>query len=501
MSDEITPLQMLDTDGNVVDLSEFMPKLHKGKYIKPNEVILYPPGALGELVDYYEQKMPTKNRSVALGACLAAVSAITQNKYVVRVLASKDTPLNLYVIVAMGTGTGKESGNDAFMEICELGKCFVAGEVSSGTALHKVLVTAGGGKTADNASAGIIIDEFGLYLKKARENRNSYDGHFVRMLLQIFGRALGTLAARPAMSSDKSLPAVKRPFVSLFATSTPQTLLSGLTKENVADGTLNRMIVIHAEEDTYAEPELIIDRAQVPTAPRYVPSALAAALRVLPNGVKRPDADPDDLAAKVEPGVILLSNKEQAKRMLALHRKLYDPATMSDDAEKEQLGRRVWELIVRVAGVQAAFQAAAKAASLGQKQIDESDLVITDAQLEWAEALIFNVYEWLKTAAEQLEGEEGPLERMCNRIKRAYADELERLRKNNLLKPGFEAVSKRDIMQKIKGGKTSKREIEDAIEYMKYQTKELIEEEKVTPNKQKTLLWRIVELDKRRPNF
>ncbi len=486
MSDELPELRLINVDdGEIVDLTSFLPK----KVKREKDEHLYPPGTLGNLVEHYYQRMPRKNRAVALGAVLAGISAACQNKYVCRVLPTKDTPLNLYVVNALKTGGGKESGNDIISSICKLSGCTVASDVTSGPALHKLLASVNGGKSADYASACISIDELGLFLSVARAQNQSAKATFLAMLLQLFGRAQGTLDARFTADIKTSLPAINCPYVVLYGTSTPSTLTAGLKPENVDDGTLNRLLVLDDEEDSYEAPTIMRRGSAAKRLPPHLPITLQKAIKLLPNGVKRPAADPNDPATVLEPGAIYPNSEWQDTQLQVLHRDFHGPASSNKDTVDEALGRRLFELIVRVAGVQAALEAAHKAAEHGQTQINEDDLNITDEQLDWARTFVMNSFNRLKYLVDKMHEGDDRLQKVCIRIRNAYDRVLKHMQEEKLIKPGHIQVPKREVMQKVKGGAQNPRELQDAVIFLRDTTKELVEVTIKTERNQDAILW------------
>lgn len=481
---------LTDVDGNVVDLSEFIAEVERSV---PAATLHHPPGALGEIVRHYEQRMPNKNSAIACGAVLAGASAAIKNSIAISVLRAKLTPLNIYVVNALPTGAGKESGNDAFAEICSAGKVPLAGEIASGMALQKYLAASQKSENhAYGAPTGVFIDEFGMYLKQARGTMGGWQNHLLRMFVQLFGRGFGILPARPAMGKDRELPEVWRPYLTIYATSTPETLLEGLTAGDITDGTLNRLIVITSDEHAYQEPELTLIRGTDDLEETDLPPRLRRLIEMVGTGVHK-EAEPTDPNAATLPGRIILGNKGQATRLIKLHKRLHDNA---GETEAEKLGARVWELILRVAGLCTAFDAAQAAYDRGEAYIQESDLVVSDAALEWAEKLVFHNHRWMLDIAMEGIGMPSDLEGICRRLYKHYVKASPRF------PDGF--VKKAQVMSKVKGGNTDVRKVKEAIEWMK-DAEYLQEEERVSPSGQATICWRMTNPDKRiifekRPN-
>ena len=225
--------------------------------------LLTVPGELGAMVDWINataaqpQPLFAVQAALALGAVTASRIYRTQwNNY-----------SSLYLLCVSGSGTGKEHGKRAIESVLEAaghGDLVGPDGYASGAAVFSALY----GKPAHIAG----IDEMGKLLASTHNQQHRVDA--LTELMQVFGRLHGVM--RPKGYSTTGLNAeqsrelqerlVRRPALSIYGLTTPDTFLAALTEAAVGDGLLPRFTIVVSHEPRVATLPKIVD------AP---PSALA----------------------------------------------------------------------------------------------------------------------------------------------------------------------------------------------------------------------------------
>lgn len=290
------------------------------------------PGIVGELVDWIVRSARRPNRMLALATAIGIVGTLIGR----RVAGPTKSGTHLYIVALAGTAAGKQHGIDCIK-----------------TALDAVAPhTIGPGNFA--SSQGVVkllkrsllslcaMDEFGSFLRRINnKNAGNYETEITGELRKLWG--LNWTRYDSAESARADSQALHSPALSIFGTATPEDFYSSLKSEDIANGFLNRFLIL---ETGPRGPE-----NDPPPGSDKLPAALEARLRKLfqptPFGVDVFHGGP---GGKLEPAV-LLRWAPDAKEVYSRLSQLVDN---EPDPQTQKLKSRVPEMAVRLATIRAA---------------------------------------------------------------------------------------------------------------------------------------------------
>lgn len=201
-------------------------------------------GVLGELVDHLDLTAAKPQRALALGASLSVLGALMGRKYVTRFAS------NLYVVGVAKSGAGK---NHAMAEIIRLfsmaGLSAYVGpkSVASAAGLLDVLRA--------QPSIWLPLDEFGHTLARMTAERASEHAQAItHTLTELYTTSksehTGTAySKRGGTAQDHTALKINKPCLCLYGMTTPDQFWGALKRADIIDGTLARMLIVHAEND------------------------------------------------------------------------------------------------------------------------------------------------------------------------------------------------------------------------------------------------------------
>jgi hypothetical protein len=196
--------------------------------------LTYPRGLLGHVTQYMVDTSPLPNRWLALASALTVLAKGLDRK----VIGPSGTSTVLYILLMAETGAGKQQALQSIRMVLKsmgLGKVIVAGGLASVQAIEEIV--------EQTPSALVVIDEVGAWL-----NRISAGGQTGNV-----AEIPGTLQSLWAWSPEDEWIGTKRkakemvtvfgPALSIFGDSTEAKLIKGLTREEIANGFLNRWLL------------------------------------------------------------------------------------------------------------------------------------------------------------------------------------------------------------------------------------------------------------------
>tara|TARA_R100000773_G_C4219090_1_gene117629 strand:- start:820 stop:2940 length:2121 start_codon:yes stop_codon:yes gene_type:complete len=215
--------------------------------IEPPKDLFNPPGILKDMFDFCESIAQVKQPELSIVAALSLASVSCGRIY----RTNMNNFSSLYFMGIAKSGQGKENI-----------KSFV--ETVLNQSRHENLVV-GDGYTSSGAVHSIlryrptqitIMDEFGKRLEAigSQQNTNREDG--IQTLMEAWGRCHGVL--RPDNYSLMSVPeqfkeqamnrVTYKPAITLVGLSVPQNFYKALNSGRIADGFLNRFLIIESKE-------------------------------------------------------------------------------------------------------------------------------------------------------------------------------------------------------------------------------------------------------------
>lgn len=206
--------------------------------------LLNAPGAIGDLANYIRCNASCDQPVLALGASIAAAASLMGR----RVQTSTKLRSNIYICGVGPTGSGKEAPMKYAGEALKLIRAELLGpsQFTAPSGLHREL--------AERPCFTSFIDEYGMQLRAAagnRADRNSIG--LQKVIMELYGRADGTLSSVRYASKEDSMPDVQEPNYSFYATTTASELHEAIGGSDVDSGFLNRIIFMFTEE-THTDP-------------------------------------------------------------------------------------------------------------------------------------------------------------------------------------------------------------------------------------------------------
>lgn len=365
----------------------------------PNE-LLYPPGLLGEIMDWIVGGARRPSRTLALGPAITLVGTLAGQ--VVKGPTSSAT--HLYAIGLAPSGAGKDFPLQAIKRIMKaamLGNLLGPSEFISMPSVINFL---------QRQSLSICaMDEIGAWLKRlSNKNASSYEQSVSKILRTIWGTNFDSYLT-PEWAQRASVE-IQNPALSLYGVSTPEEFFEGLEGADIRNGFLNRFLVFSTGKKS-ADREPLNDGE--------VPQELALAIVTLRNRLWQvnPDAPPP-IGAPREPKKMVWNGGRGAWE--ALNAEL---ERLKEDPDKEPFYARTGEIAIRLASI--------RAIGCDRLEVEKEDM-------EWGAALaMWSANNMARVTSGYMAENEN--QKMYNRIIR-FIDTA----------PG-QSINRRALLQKLKG--------------------------------------------------
>jgi hypothetical protein len=215
--------------------------------VTPPKDLFNPPGILKDMFKFCEELAQVSQPELSVVGALALASVSCGRLY----RTNMNNFASLYFMGIAKSGQGKEnikSFVEAVLNMSEHSDLVVGDGYTSSGAVHSIL--------RYRPTQITIMDEFGKRLEAigAQQNTNREDG--IQTLMEAWGRCHGTL--RPDNYSLMSVPeqykdqamnrVTHKPAITLVGLSVPQNFYKALNSGRIADGFLNRFLVIESKE-------------------------------------------------------------------------------------------------------------------------------------------------------------------------------------------------------------------------------------------------------------
>lgn len=227
--------------------------------------LLSVPGFVGELADYMVASAFRPQPILALACALTVQGTLAGRK----VRDELNNRTNLYCIGVAPSGAGKEHARQVAKKVL----LEASGESKAGVQLE--------GPEEIASDAGLLavlqqwptrlflLDEIGRLLTAIKDARqNAHLQGIITAWLKLYSSASTTYSGR-AYADTKRNTQIDQPCASIYGTTVPESLFSGITSEALTDGFLARLLVFEAPESerqyrplAHDLPRSIIDRAR-----------------------------------------------------------------------------------------------------------------------------------------------------------------------------------------------------------------------------------------------
>lgn len=205
----------------------------------PNELpvdCLSVPGLIGEVVAHNMRTAMYPQPELAMAGALALLGVVTGQ----RVRDSRGTRTNIYTLGIAPSGAGKEHARQVNKNI--LVGASIDGERMLGPeriGSHAGIITS----VANQTAILFQLDEFGKLLATMRSAaKQPHLYNIASVLLQLYSSS-GTVWVGDAYADAKKVKRIIQPHVCIYGSSTPADFWDGLTRENVSEGLLGRLLV------------------------------------------------------------------------------------------------------------------------------------------------------------------------------------------------------------------------------------------------------------------
>lgn len=198
----------------------------------PDE-ILHPPGLVGQLVDWIDSTAGCPQRGLAVACALSACGALFGRK----VKDEYNSRTNLFVLGVGASSSGKDHAPDCVQRLFTEagGTDYLMGSITSDTAIERGLV--------EHPVKLMIIDEFGDFagsINKAGEN-TGYLKTIKPTMMQLYSSAHKIFIGKQKAQGEPVR--VEQPCLSLYGMTAPDKFYNSLTRDELRDGWLARMLV------------------------------------------------------------------------------------------------------------------------------------------------------------------------------------------------------------------------------------------------------------------
>jgi hypothetical protein len=234
--------EAVDHETGEVKLRRVDPKASTGIRTPVPELLLNPPGFVGEWVQWVEDHSQFPQRLLAVAAGLALGGALLGRK----VMSETGLRTNVYLVGIAKTGRGKEMARTAVkntLVAAGLSDLLGGEEFASAQGLHN--------RVARCPATLFTPDEFGKTLKALTgDNAQGWEAGIITTLMKLYSSTASIVqgSERADQKLNKRID-IEYPCVSLYGTTTPEPFYEALSGGDVASGWLNRMLVLHAPDE------------------------------------------------------------------------------------------------------------------------------------------------------------------------------------------------------------------------------------------------------------
>ena len=299
--------------------------------------LLTVPGVLGVAVDHYNAVSTRFQPQFAVQTALALGSVVLARHWV----SETDNFTSLYLVNLGATGRGKEFGRtflERVLEDANLGHLVGPMKYASEAAVM--------GELAWKPRHVTVYDEFGRLLSSTNGSGNTNLRDAQTLLMSLFGQLGGV--ARPTAYSTNGKTAqqieamrnqrVVRPAVTILGLSTPETFFDALSQDDVANGFLNRLLVVNSRQPR---------RVEKPRPWKKVPRELISWIATL--GEPGDDFLSGESPTEVEDAEVVQYTDGAMRRLDAIEQEVIDLQDDHESARLDGMFSRSREIAMRIA--------------------------------------------------------------------------------------------------------------------------------------------------------
>jgi len=196
-------------------------------------------GLLSEIVDFILATSIRPQPELAVAAAVSYLGALAGRKYE----TTSQLRTNVYLVGVAESGAGKDHARKCIQKLAHASGTtgFLGGErIASGPGLISALQR--------NPSQLFLLDEFGMMLHAMTGAKaDAHKRDLMATLMSLYSSASVVYRGTEyADQTKRERPEIVQPNVCLYGTTTPDQLYSALTSMQGLDGSLARMVIVHA---------------------------------------------------------------------------------------------------------------------------------------------------------------------------------------------------------------------------------------------------------------
>jgi hypothetical protein len=299
----------------------------------------HPPGLVGDIIDWVTATAFEPNRVLALSVAITVVGTLIGR----RVAGPTRSATHLYCVSIAPSGSGKQHPMNAARRLMQAAgaESHVTGPTRffSLSAVERQLTT--------RPLSLCLLDEIGAFLRRVTSGKaSSHELGISEIFRTVWGVSFNTIETTRRANEDGCI--IRSPALSILGMSTPDEFLDALQGESVANGFLNRFLMLSAGVEDVAG---IVD-VEPQADPGTVPSGLAGGLNRLYLW-----SGPESLLSIADPGADfapeVLPWASNAAHECYLDLKNVVRRHMADNSETADYLRRCAETAIRLATIRA----------------------------------------------------------------------------------------------------------------------------------------------------
>jgi hypothetical protein len=309
----------------------------------PLQPFTYPPGALGDIIDWITSTARRPNRVLALGAAISIIGTLIGR----RVAGPTRSATHLYLVTVAPATAGKDHPRRCILPLLESAGAGVhahLGDITSQSGFNRAMIS--------TPLCIVVVDEIAGFLGRITSPLSSHwerrlSGKLREQWSCSFG-AIGTMTA-----ADYHNTHIQCPALSIFGTSTSREFWSTLQGSEIENGFFSRFLVLNSDAQTPDQDPL--------GDPLKVPASLAARLTELYcwDGSPLTTARLNDPEMRFNPHILPWNDRQAQSRYRELTQ--WVESELGNDMSKQAYFGRVAEMAVRLATIRAAGRAGARA--------------------------------------------------------------------------------------------------------------------------------------------
>lgn len=223
------------------EIEERLREVNKSYEKKPFPVeLLKPPGFVGEIVEYMNSQAQRDQPIISVAASLTFAGALMGRRF----QDEEEMRTNIYCMGIGETGCGKENARSCIKRIVEqcndprISNICMVENIASETSIYSALTV--------EPSPIFLLDEIGIFFKTTQGNQAAHLAGVPAALLKLFTSSNIRTSGKSYADTKKQI-SINNPNLCVYGTATPEQFFDSLSKENIEQGLISRLLVFESE--------------------------------------------------------------------------------------------------------------------------------------------------------------------------------------------------------------------------------------------------------------